>query len=547
MKYLYKIGKLYIVTQKLADDFEVFLQHGVYYNEDTNSVVYFNGEILETFRNFDTSKNVLFLDFVDKKYDLIDIDFVSDEENLSVWRERTSGSWIYKTKAESGSLKISKDYRKATYYRGAAKNERSIIYEQMIYMAVECALIMMGYLIIHASCIEVNKKAVLFSAPSGTGKSTRAVRWVEAFGAQFISGDRPIIDPNIGTALGAPWDGKEDIHMNSEVPIIAFNVLQRAEETRVSNMSEHEKRHFLATQVFVPLWDPVLVTRVFSGINKMIKNVVIYRLACDQTIEAAKETYDILFPKEPESLLELLKQLKMRDVPKDRYKYHMDTFLDFKSRKLGVPYMGVFELTPLCNLDCKMCYVHLNKSQVPEDMMLNIEQWKHIMKEAHDLGMIKAKFTGGECLTYPGFDELFLYLQSMGVEITVFTNGLLLDERRIEFFKEHPVRLIQVTLYGSDDTAYSSVTGVRCFSTIYHNIMKAKKAGLPITIAITPNKFVYYDIENLLKKVEEMGIDYNINSMLFTPREETNRERQDLSTEQYLEVYKTQAKLQSRH
>ena len=66
------------------------------------------------------------------------------------------------------------------------------------------------------------------------------------------------------------------------------------------------------------------------------------------------------------------------------------------------PYGGSFELTPLCNLDCKMCYVHLQDPSVRQ-RMLSGEQWLSIIRQAIDAGMMKPMLTGGEAMTHPAF------------------------------------------------------------------------------------------------------------------------------------------------
>ena len=549
MKNIYKIGRLYIVSDRLSNNFEPFRKAGIYYDEQDECFVNEDKMSLPRPFGFNTKENVLFIDLSETDLNLTDAKRVANEEYLHVWKSsRNGGKWYYESVTTKCCMEVSADYSRAIYHmqNSSSGEKKLIISEHPVYLAIECKLLLMGYVIVHAACIEINNSAILFSAPSGTGKSTRADCWVEAVGASYISGDRPIIDPVRRSVLGAPWDGKEGIFRNVEKPIAAFNRIQRSEETRLSRMPDDEKVKFLATQTFLPMWDPMLVTKVFSGIKQIVANVSVYHLACDRTLKAAKECYDIFFPKEPENVIELLGQLKVRAVPQAEYKSYIDSFMDFKARRLAIPHHGTFELTPLCNLDCKMCYVHLHRSEMNGAELIPVETWKGWMKEACDAGMIQAKLTGGECLTYPGFEELYLYLQSLGVEVTVFTNGILLDEEKVDFLKKHPVKLVQVTLYGSNEDSYEKVTGVRCFEKVYRNLLYAKKEGLPVTIAITPNVFAYEDMPALLELVNQMGITYNINSMLFDPRENTKRERYDLTTEQYLEIYKKQASLQSR-
>lgn len=113
--------------------------------------------------------------------------------------------------------------------------------------------------------------------------------------------------------------------------------------------------------------------------------------------------------KQPSTLRELLNQLNSQGVTDYRRYEAVRTFLGFKAREKALPISGSFELTPLCNLDCKMCYVHLNKDQMAGASLLSAAQWKDIMQQAIDNGMMYARLTGGECLTYPGFKELYLF------------------------------------------------------------------------------------------------------------------------------------------
>ena len=112
----------------------------------------------------------------------------------------------------------------------------------------------------------------------------------------------------------------------------------------------------------------------------------------------------------PSSLQALLRQLDEQGITDYRRYQQVRQYLGFKAREKNLPISNSFELTPLCNLDCKMCYVHLQREQMHGAELLTTEQWKDIMRQSIDAGMMFATLTGGECLTYPGFDELYLFL-----------------------------------------------------------------------------------------------------------------------------------------
>ena len=185
-----------------------------------------------------------------------------------------------------------------------------------------------------------------------------------------------------------------------------------------------------------------------------------------------------------------------------------------------------------------MCYVHMDAEHLNGVKLLPAEWWKDIMLQAHSMGMMNATLTGGECLTYPEFDDLYMFLRGLGVKVGIKSNGVLLNEERISFFVKYPPRGITVSLYGSSNEAYERVTGHRVFDIVYSNLLRLKDTGIPVDIAITPSKYLYDDMERLLAVVNQLSIRYSVNIMLFPPREETGRTINDLSNEEYAAIYK---------
>lgn len=242
---------------------------------------------------------------------------------------------------------------------------------------------------------------------------------------------------------------------------------------------------------------------------------------------------------------ELLAQLNEQGVTDFRRYEAVRKFLNFKARDKAIPISGSFELTPLCNLDCKMCYVHLNKEQMRGAALLTTEQWKDIMQQAIDAGMMYARLTGGECLTYPGFRELYLFLREKGIETVILSNGILMDEQMRRFLKENPPATIQVTLYGASEEAYERVTGHRHFNRVVENIRRLRDMDFPLSIAVTPNAFMT-DGEELVRFLHREGFHYSINAGILQPREETGRGLEDAGLDTYISMLKLRAGLKGR-
>ena len=128
-----------------------------------------------------------------------------------------------------------------------------------------------------------------------------------------------------------------------------------------------------------------------------------------------------------------------------------------------IPFDATFELTPLCNFDCVMCYVKLTKKQCAQQgSFLNVKQWLDIARQLKDMGTLNICLTGGEALLYPDFWELYSELNKMGFLISLLSNGSLIDEALMEKFREYGMPyFIKITLYGTSDDTYFKTCGIR--------------------------------------------------------------------------------------
>ena len=248
---------------------------------------------------------------------------------------------------------------------------------------------------------------------------------------------------------------------------------------------------------------------------------------------------------QPKNAFEFLEMVRSGGEKRANKFNSLAAYLGYKAREKGIPVAGQFELTPLCNFNCEMCYVRLTPEQVRGRSLLTVADWKDLMRRAWEAGMMSATLSGGECLTYPGFEELFLYLHSLGCEVTVLTNGSLLDDRWIRFFREHMPSAIHITLYGWNDDVYERVTGQRAYKTVSENIGKAIGAGLPVYISVTPCVLLGEDALETVRAGTELAGSVSVNSYLFPPREETGRsgQKDDPALDEYLRIYRFQRSL----
>ena len=213
-----------------------------------------------------------------------------------------------------------------------------------------------------------------------------------------------------------------------------------------------------------------------------------------------------------------------------------------KAKRL--PVEGQYELTPACNLDCKMCYVHNADSNRLQSLALSTEQWKRIFDEAYDCGLMFATLTGGECLMRKDFKELYLHLWNKRVRITVLTNGTLIDEDYIAFFQKYRPEDIQISLYGSSEEGYWNVTGHKSFHKADQAIRALKAAGLPLRVAVTPSSYIASDYINTIRYIKEQGIQRVVSNLYLLPKRDNSEDTKHyLSEEEILRLSRERTSL----
>lgn len=207
------------------------------------------------------------------------------------------------------------------------------------------------------------------------------------------------------------------------------------------------------------------------------------------------------------------------------------------ANKNALPAFGSFELTPFCNLDCKMCYVHLYDAKC-RDRMLDGKQWIEFMDTAIEKGMLSALLTGGEAMTHPDFWDIYLHLIEKGVQVRVKTNGLLLTKEAIEKFNQYQPFMIDVSLYGCNDDSYEAVTGKRVFQEVKSNIENLIANQLPLTLEIVPSKYMMLYLKEIMALAKSFEVRTNVNRMLIEPNDNTGRTKAgfDLTKEDYREI-----------
>lgn len=150
-------------------------------------------------------------------------------------------------------------------------------------------LISRGGMMLHASAVVAQGEAYLFSAPSGTGKSTHTALWLRRFPGSFIlNDDKPALFLSDGRiyAAGTPFSGKFDISVNRSVPLRAIAFLARSETNHIERISERQALFEMLNQTIRPS-DLELYQKLLQNTAQILSGVPIYKLYCNMEEEAA--------------------------------------------------------------------------------------------------------------------------------------------------------------------------------------------------------------------------------------------------------------------
>lgn len=155
---------------------------------------------------------------------------------------------------------------------------------------------------IHSSCISYKGKAVLFSADSGTGKSTHTGLWKELYkdDVEFINDDKPIIRiiDGVAYAFGTPWSGKTALNSNISAPLKGIVVLERGLENQIEKVQLSDVISTVFANIIVPNENNEIATQALQQYSKVLSLVPIYRLKCNISLEAPQVVKEEVFKDE---------------------------------------------------------------------------------------------------------------------------------------------------------------------------------------------------------------------------------------------------------
>lgn len=176
----------------------------------------------------------------------------------------------------------------------AAANSKKELASLALYRKICAVALKNQAFLMHGALIEYEGKGYLFTAKSGTGKTTHINLWKQVFGEDkvtVVNGDKPIIRfiEDRVYAYGTPWCGKEGYNVNTKVELCALVFVDRAVENSISKISDTLALPRIFSQIMIA--DSADLEKQLELVDRLLEKVPTYLLKCNMEPDAAIVAY----------------------------------------------------------------------------------------------------------------------------------------------------------------------------------------------------------------------------------------------------------------
>lgn len=177
----------------------------------------------------------------------------------------------------------------------------------------------------------------------------------------------------------------------------------------------------------------------------------------------------------------------------------------FYDNNLSAPVRIHFCYTQMCNLNCKHCFTKLQKNYGIE---LSLNEKISMLDELKNLGISEILVGGGEPFIKKDILDFIDACNERGINIKIFTNGLLLDEQLCQELGKRDIKYISISIDGSNEEEYENTRGIRGLKKIIENIRVLKKyCSFPVAMSVTVNSDNYQNALGYLQIAKRANVD----------------------------------------
>lgn len=208
---------------------------------------------------------------------------------------------------------------------------------------------------------------------------------------------------------------------------------------------------------------------------------------------------------------------------------------DFQRRiaMTRTPISGILELTTSCNLKCVHCYLGPQEEQRKKrSTEMSTERAKEVIDDLVASGCLYLVITGGDPMVRKDFPEIYQHARSLGLIITVFCDGILVNEKIVKLFQEYPPFSVDVSVYGATEETYEKVTRIKgSFKRFLAGLDRLREGGIPYslkTVLMTVNQ---HELESMREIADKLGVRFRVDSAIFPCLPNHGHEPLDLRVE----------------
>lgn len=209
-------------------------------------------------------------------------------------------TYIYQFQKENGVHFKAEGCENLSEFVSIEKAEEPVLLKESLYRVCAYVLLTKGVLHLHSSFVLYKGKALIFTGPSGIGKTTQAKLWKDYQDVLIVNGDACLLrrmDDNKWWAFGTPIHGSSPYCENKEAPIAAIITLEQGEENILTRMDDFAALSYCLPEFYRPKMDEKTEETFWNSVDSLFQSVPVYHLVCRPDREATeivkKEIFDV--------------------------------------------------------------------------------------------------------------------------------------------------------------------------------------------------------------------------------------------------------------
>lgn len=182
----------------------------------------------------------------------------------------------------------------------------------------------------------------------------------------------------------------------------------------------------------------------------------------------------------------------------------------------NAPLNGTIEVTRRCPLTCVHCYNNLPMGdRQAQRQELTTDEHRRLLDEMAEAGCLWLLYTGGEIFARPDFLKIYTHAKQAGFIITLYTNGILVDEAVAEYLSEWRPFSVEITLYGATRGTYERLTGIPgSYDRCLRGVDALLRHGVPLALKTVVVSLNQHEVWAMRQIAEERGVEFRFDAMM---------------------------------